>query len=50
MILNASGDDAIKQHAVKNGMKTLLKSAVEEVLNGVTTLDEIMRVVDVRAE
>ncbi len=50
MILNASNDDAIKQQAIKEGMKTLLKSAVDEVLNGVTTLDEMMRVVDVRME
>ncbi len=50
MILNADGDDAIKQQAIKEGMKTLLKSAVDEVLNGVTTLNEMMRVVDVRAE
>ncbi len=50
MIVDASSDDAIKQQAIKEGMKTLLKNAVDEVLNGVTTLDELMRVVDVRTE
>lgn len=48
MILEGSNDDAIKQQAIKEGMRTLYKSAVDEVLNGVTTLDELMRVVDVR--
>ncbi len=48
MIIDTSGDDAIKQQAIKEGMKTLHKNAVDEVLNGVTALDELMRVVDVR--
>ena len=50
MIIDTSSDDAIKQQAIKEGMKTLHKNAVDEVLNGVTTLDELMRVVDVRTE
>jgi len=49
MIVKTSSDDAIKQQAVKEGMRTLRDSAVEEVLNGQTTLDEIMRVVDMGA-
>jgi type II secretory ATPase GspE/PulE/Tfp pilus assembly ATPase PilB-like protein len=31
-------------------MKTLYKSALEEVLSGATTLEELLRVVDVRTE
>jgi type IV pilus assembly protein PilB len=50
MIVDKSSDDVIKQQAIEEGMKTLLKNAVDEVLNGVTTLDEMMRVVDVRRE
>ena len=50
MILDRSDDDTIKQQALKEGMKTLHQRAVDEALNGVTTVDELMRVVDVRAE
>ena len=50
IVAHGGSDDAIKQQAIKEGMKTLCKSAREEVLNGVTTLEEIMRVVDVREE
>ncbi len=48
MIIGGSGDMEIKQKAVEDGMKTLRESAVNEVLNGVTTVEEVMRVVDVR--
>ena len=50
MIVGGESDDAIKQQAIKEGMKTLYKSAVDEVLSGATTLDELMRVVDVGAQ
>ncbi len=50
MIVDASSDDAIKQQAVKEGMKTLHKSGIEQVLNHITTLDELKRVVDMRTE
>jgi len=50
MIINRSNDDAIKQQAVEEGMKTLYESAVNEVVNGLTTLEELMRVVEVEAE
>jgi len=50
MIVDGSSDDEIKQQAIKEGMKTLHKSAVDEVLAGTTTLDEMMRVIDLRAE
>jgi type IV pilus assembly protein PilB len=50
MVTDGCSDDAIKQQAVKEGMKTLRKSAVDEVLSGATTLDEMMRVIDVRVE
>jgi type II secretory ATPase GspE/PulE/Tfp pilus assembly ATPase PilB-like protein len=50
MVIDKSSDDAIKQQAIEEGMKTLRNNAVDEVLNGVTTLDELMRVVEVRTE
>ncbi len=50
MVTDGRSDDAIKQQAVKEGMKTLRRGAISEVLTGVTTLDEMMRVIDVRVE
>jgi len=46
MIVDGASDDAIKRQAIEEGMKTLRKSGIDEVLNGVTTIDELMRVVD----
>ena len=50
MITDGSGDDVIRQQAIKEGMKTLHRSAVDEVLAGVTTIDEVMRVINLRTE
>lgn len=50
MIVDAAGDDAIKRHAISEGMKTLRKSGIEQVLNGSTTIEELQRLVDLRAE
>ena len=50
MITDRSSDDVIRQQAIKEGMKTLHRSAANEVLAGVTTIDEIMRVINVRIE
>jgi type IV pilus assembly protein PilB len=50
MIVHGSSDDAIKQLAIEEGMKTLYQSAIEEVVNGVTTVEELVRVVDVEAD
>ncbi len=48
MIAADNNDDVIKEQATKEGMKTLRSSAIEQVINGVTTLTELMRVVDIR--
>ncbi len=48
MIIEGSSDDAIKQQAIKEGMRTLLKSGLEQVFKGATTLDEIRRLIDMR--
>jgi type IV pilus assembly protein PilB len=50
MIVNRNGDLEIKQQAIEEGMKTLYESAVKEVLNCVTTAEELTRIVDVGAE
>jgi len=50
MIADRSSNDTIKQQAIKEGMKTLHKSAANEVLAGTTTTEEIMRVINVRTE
>ncbi|MBN1392534.1 MAG: type II/IV secretion system protein [Sedimentisphaerales bacterium] len=50
MVVDGSSDDVIRQQAIKEGMKTLHKSAANEILAGATTIDEIMRVINVRIE
>ncbi len=47
MIAGRSSDQDIKQQAMAEGMKTLLESAVSEVLEGITTVEELTRVIDV---
>lgn len=50
MIVSSCNDDEIKSQAIKEGMKTLRTTGVEQVLAGVTTLEELLRVVDMRQE
>jgi type II secretory ATPase GspE/PulE/Tfp pilus assembly ATPase PilB-like protein len=50
LIVDAAGDDAIKRQAISEGMKTLRKSGIEQVLNGSTTIEELQRLIDVRAD
>jgi type II secretory ATPase GspE/PulE/Tfp pilus assembly ATPase PilB-like protein len=47
MIVEGADDDAIKESAIRAGMRTLRMAAVSEVLAGQTTVEEVMRVVDV---
>jgi type IV pilus assembly protein PilB len=47
MIVEGVSDGQIKEQAVCEVMRTLNQSAIEEATSGVTTLEEIMRVVDV---
>jgi type IV pilus assembly protein PilB len=48
MIASGDNDDQIKQQAIEEGMKTLCATGAEQVLNGITTLAELLRVVDMR--
>jgi len=45
MILDKSGTDAIENQAKQEGMKTLLEAAAEKVADGITSLEEMYRVV-----
>jgi len=48
-ITNADSDEAIKQQAIAEGMKTLRQDGIQKAMNGVTTLEELLRVVDMRS-
>jgi type IV pilus assembly protein PilB len=50
MILDGRGDTHIKEQAMQEGMRTLRTNAIQEVLRGVTTIEELMRVVDLKSE
>jgi len=50
MILEGAGDTLLKEQAMKEGMKGLRTSALDEVVRGSTTVDELMRVVDLKSE
>jgi type IV pilus assembly protein PilB len=50
LIVDGRSDAAIKEQAAGEGMRTLRTSALDEVRNGVTTIDEIIRVVDLKSE
>lgn len=47
-IIRNEDSDTLKEIAVKNGMKTLNKACKEKVMQGVTTIDELMRVAYLR--
>jgi len=46
MIVEERGEQEIKEKAIAEGMRTLDASAIAEVLNGLTTLAEVSRAVD----
>ncbi len=50
MILDGCSDTQLKEQAVQEGMRTLRTNARDEVLRGTTTIDELMRVVDIKGE
>jgi len=50
LILEGKNDDVVRRQAVKEGMKTLAHSAVAEVLNGLTTIDEITRTIEIKGK
>ncbi|PKL49826.1 MAG: type II secretion system protein GspE [Planctomycetes bacterium HGW-Planctomycetes-1] len=50
MIIEGKSDTEIKRQAIKEGMRTLKQSGLQQVLSGSTTLDELYRVVDMQEE
>ena len=48
MVIAGASDDQVKAQAVVEGMKTLKIQGLAKVLQGSTTIDELLRVVDVR--
>jgi type IV pilus assembly protein PilB len=50
MIIEGGNDTAIKNQAIKEGMKTLRMSGLNQVLAGLTTVDELYRVVDMQED
>ena len=47
MILQRCSSDEIKNAALKNGMHTLIQNGVKKILNGTTSVEEILRVTQV---
>jgi type II secretory ATPase GspE/PulE/Tfp pilus assembly ATPase PilB-like protein len=45
LIMKNANADTIRNTAIKNGMKTMFDDALEKVISGVTTLDEMLRVI-----
>jgi type IV pilus assembly protein PilB len=50
LIADGSSDGQIKQQAIQEGMRSLTKAAIDDMLAGNTTIDELMRVVDLRVD
>ena len=45
LIMQKANSDQIKEQAVKNGMTTMIEDGVNKALMGITTIDEILRVI-----
>ncbi len=50
MIIEGRSDTEIKEQAIKEGMKTLKTSGIEEVVSQTTTIEELWRVIDMQVE
>ena len=50
MIVDGASDDKIQQKAMEQGMKTLRLEGVSQALEGTTSLNELLRVIDMRKE
>lgn len=44
LIMSRSNSEEIQEAAVKNGMDTMMDNGIEKVINGITTIEEILRV------
>jgi type IV pilus assembly protein PilB len=43
MILQGKSSDAIREKAIEQGMQTLKDDGIDKILQGVTTVEELMR-------
>ena len=50
MIIEGRSDTEIKEQAIKEGMKTLKTSGIEEAVSQTTTIEELWRVIDMQVE
>ena len=50
MIAQRAHDVELEDYAIKHGMKTLKMSCLEHILNGVTTIDEFVRILGLASE
>lgn len=50
MIAQRAHDVELEDYAIKHGMKTLKMSCLEHILNGVTTIDEFVRILGLATE
>ncbi|MCK5708144.1 MAG: Flp pilus assembly complex ATPase component TadA [Candidatus Aureabacteria bacterium] len=47
LILKSSSSDIIKESAEKDGMKTLLMNGIDKIMNGTTSVEEVLRVTQI---
>ena len=50
MIAQRAHDVELEDYAIKHGMKTLKMSCLEHILNGITTIDEFVRILGLASE
>ena len=44
LIMNSESSDVIKKQAVADGMKLMIEDGIDKVVNGITTMEEVLRV------
>jgi len=49
-VFDGESEEKMRDIAITHGMRTLKVQGVQKVLDGTTTLDELLRVVDIRGE
>jgi type II secretory ATPase GspE/PulE/Tfp pilus assembly ATPase PilB-like protein len=45
MIIEKRDAAYIREHCIQTGMSTMLDDGIEKILNGITSLDEVVRVI-----
>mgnify|MGYP000683651641 CR=1 FL=1 len=50
LVVDSASDDQIKEEAIKQGMKTLSTQGIVQLMEGSSTSDELLRVIDMREE